>query len=205
MDQKNKSNLYLLLDSRNMPLASGTLESPPNAPNLQIRVLDDRISDVLEHEEIQLIPMAADSPSLLGRIVRSRNDIISLEKLQALDSDMRQNLRVPTDFSSFIYPMSGRWRGRREITCHDLSCGGIAFFCDDPLEIGEQIEAVVPITVEPLVMRCKILRQRPSEDESSTLYAAKFVDMCDDEETYVREAVFSTQLQSRPKSAGASS
>lgn len=206
MDQKAKSNMYLLMDSRNTPLASGTLESPPDAPNWQIRVLDDKASDVAEHEKIHLIPMFSSGPSLLGRIIRSRNDIIVLEKLQALEKDMRQNLRVLTDFHSFIYPISGRWRGRREITCRDLSCGGIAFYCADPLEIGEQLEVVIPITIEPVLMRCKLLRQHPPvEAGSHTMYAAKFVDLCDDEETAVREAVFTTQLQTRPKSAGASS
>lgn len=202
MEQRSKANMYLLMDSRNAPLASGTLESPPDAPYMQIRVLDDKISDVMEHEEIQLIPMASSGPALLGRITRGRNNILTLEKLQALDNDMRQNLRVLTDFHSFIYPISGRWIGRREIVCHDLSCGGIAFYCPDPLELDEQLELVIPITEEPVLMRCKILRRRATEDgDERTLYAAKFVDMCYDEETYVREAVFTTQLQARPKSA----
>ena len=134
MTQEIQKNSYLLLDSRNAPLARGELLTNPDAPTLQVRVLDHKISDVMNHEEIQLVPMGVNGAALLGRIVRSRNDNIVLEKLQSLDNDMRQNLRIPTDFRSFIYPITGRWRGRRSIEAKDLSCGGLAFFCADPLD-----------------------------------------------------------------------
>lgn len=127
MTQELQSNAYLLLDSRNAPLARGLLESPPESPTWQVRVLDDKISAVMEHEEIQLVSMASSGTALLGRILRSRNDFVVLEKLQRLDSDMRQNLRMPTHFHSFLYPLTGSWRGRREIEANDLSCGGLAF------------------------------------------------------------------------------
>lgn len=201
MKQELQSNSYLLLDSRNMPLARGLLESPPDAPTWQVRVLDEKISAVMEHEEIQLVPMAASGKALLGQILRSRNDIIVLQKLHNLDSDMRQNLRMPTHFRSFLYPLTGSWRGRREIEANDLSCGGLAFFCAEPLEEHERAEIVVPITSQPVILRLEVLRQRPSDREGTALYASKFVDMCDDEEMLVREAVFNVQLQTRPREA----
>ena len=200
MTQEIQKNSYLLLDSRNAPLARGELLTNPDAPTLQVRVLDHKISDVMNHEEIQLVPMGVNGAALLGRIVRSRNDNIVLEKLQSLDNDMRQNLRIPTDFRSFIYPITGRWRGRRSIEAKDLSCGGLAFFCADPLEVGEHAEVIVPVTLQPVLLRCKILRERPSEEErEDVLYAGKFVEMCNDEEMVVREAVFNIQLQGRPR------
>ena len=113
MTQEIQKNSYLLLDSRNAPLARGELLTNPDAPTLQVRVLDHKISDVMNHEEIQLVPMGVNGAALLGRIVRSRNDNIVLEKLQSLDNDMRQNLRIPTDFRSFIYPITGRWHRSR--------------------------------------------------------------------------------------------
>ena len=200
MTQEIQKNSYLLLDSRNAPLARGELLTNPVSPTLQVRVLDHKISDVMNHEEIQLVPMGVNGAALLGRIVRSRNDNIVLEKLQSLDNDMRQNLRIPTDFRSFIYPITGRWRGRRSIEAKDLSCGGLAFFCADPLEVGEHVEVIVPVTSQPVLLRCKILRERPSEEErEDVLYAGKFVEMCNDEEMVVREAVFNIQLQGRPR------
>ena len=203
MKQELQSNAYLLLDSRNAPLARGLLESPPESATWQVRVLDDKISAVMEHEEIQMVSMASSGAALLGRILRSRNDFVVLEKLQKLDSDMRQNLRMPAHFRSFLYPVTGSWRGRREIRANDLSCGGLAFFCSGSLAERERVEVVIPITTEPVILRLEILRQRPTDQEDTVFYAGKFVDMCNDEEMLVREAVFNIQLQSRPRPSGA--
>jgi len=199
MSSGKQGKLYALLDSRNAVLTQGRLENPPDAPDWQVRVPEDKISAVMEHEEIQLVPIDGDGDALLGRVRRNRNDLIILQKLQSLGSEMRQNLRMPTHFQSFIYPVSGGWKGRRQAEANDLSCGGVAFFCAQQLEDGEVVELVVPITSEPLILKCQVLRRRPSDREDEVLYAAKFVEMCDDEEMIVREAVFSVQVRSRAR------
>ncbi len=199
MNSGKQGKLYALLDSRNAVLAQGRLENPPDAPDWQVRVPEDKISAVMEHEEIQLVPIDGDGDALLGRVRRNRNDLIVLQKLQSLGSEMRQNLRMPTHFQSFIYPVSGGWKGRRQAEANDLSCGVVAFFCAQQLEDGEVVELVVPITSEPLILKCQVLRRRPSDRENEVLYAAKFVEMCDDEEMIVREAVFSVQVRSRAR------
>ena len=199
MSSGKQGKLYALLDSRNAVLTQGRLENPPDAPDWQVRVPEDKISAVMEHEEIQLVPIDGDGDALLGRVRRNRNDLIVLQKLQSLGSEMRQNLRMPTHFQSFIYPVSGGWKGRRQAEANDLSCGGVAFFCAQQLEGGEVVELVVPITSEPLILKCQVLRRRPSDREDEVLYAAKFVEMCDDEEMIVREAVFSVQVRSRAR------
>ncbi|MCI8423659.1 MAG: PilZ domain-containing protein [Lawsonibacter sp.] len=201
---EGQKNLYLLLDSRNTPLANAVLLTLPHIPECRFRVLDDKVSVVMEHESVRMVPMDKASPVLLGRILGCRGDEIRMEKLQRLDSELRQNLRMPTHFQSFIYPImpgvTSNWRGRRAIEANDLSCGGIAFFCDRELKKGERVEVVIPITTAPLVLRCKVLRKRPS-NRSESLYAAEFVDMCNDEEKLVREAVFSIQVRGRPRAA----
>lgn len=197
MEHREQQNWYLLLDSKNNPLAKGHLESPPDAPNMQVRVEEDKMTEVLDHEELQLVCMDEEKTSLLGRIIMHRRDIIVLEKLKSLGAEIRQNLRMPVQFESFIYPLTGAWKGRRPVLSHDLSCGGIAFFCDGVLEDGEELEIVIPITEEPLVLRCRVLRQRLS-GRNTPLYAAKFVELCADEDRMVREAVFNVQLKKRP-------
>ena len=199
MNSGKQGKLYALLDSRNAVLAQGRLENPPDAPDWQVRVPEDKISAVMEHEEIQLVPIDGDGDALLGRVRRNRNDLIVLQKLHSLGSEMRQNLRMPTHFQSFIYPVSGGWKGRRQAEANDLSCGGVASFCAQQLEDGEVVELVVPITSEPLILKCQVLRRRPSDRKDEVLYAAKFVEMCDDEEMIVREAVFSVQVRSRAR------
>lgn len=200
MDQ----TIYLLLDSKNNPIARGRIQGKTDGPYWQIQVEDGKIDEILEHKKLKLLSMTDSGPSHEGTIVRSRNDMIQLEvvKLAPATGDMRRNLRVVVHFKSLVYPVTGHWRGRREIKSNDLSAGGIAFFTDHSLQIGEQLEVVIPVTSQPLVMRCQVLRIRPTPEAAvPIMYAAKFVDLCDDEETLLRESVFNLQLRGRPKTS----
>ena len=196
-----EQNVYLLLDSAGKAVARGEVKGKPAGRLWQIEVEDGKIDEVLRQKSLKLLSMMDAGPSYEGTIVRSRNDMIQLEitRLDQDAGDMRKNLRVVAHFKSLIYPLSGAWKGRREIEANDLSCGGVAFFTDHSLQAGEQLEIVIPVTSEPLVLKCQVLRLRPTERASSVLYAAKFVDMCEDEETFLREAVFNLQLRGRPK------
>lgn len=198
-----EQNRYLLLDSGGVPLAQAKIQGEPSGTLWQLRILGEKEDEVLEHKNFKLMSITDSSPSYEGTLVRSRNDMIQLEvrKTAAAGNDMRKNLRVPAEVHSFAYPVSGSWRGRREVDTHDLSCGGIAFFCGREFQIGEQFEIVVPVTSEPLVVKGQILRQRPTDGREGTLYAAKFVELCNDEETLLREAVFNLQLSGRPRRA----
>ena len=201
MGTGQEQQLYLLLDSRGTALA----QARPQGPNAtggelwQLVVLDDKVDLVLKQKKFKLMAMTDSSPSYEGTLVRRRNDIIQLEvrKTAARGNDMRKNLRVPVSVGSFIYPLTGGWPGRRRVRTHDLSCGGVAFFTDHSLRAGERFEIVVPVTSEPLVVAGEVLRVRPSESGGSILYAAKFVELCNDEETLLREAVFNLQLSGR--------
>lgn len=184
---------YLLLDSQNAPMARGILENAPGSPTLQVLVLDGKAESVAQHEIVQLVGLAEGTEALLGRITRRREDRVLLERLQRLDESARQNLRIPVAFDSFVYPVTGAWKGRCDVQSYDLSCGGIAFYCSAPLEIRERVEIVIPITTSPLIVQCEILRKSAS-DQDRPLYAAKFVELCNDEESLLQEAVFNVQL-----------
>ncbi len=198
-----EQGIYLLLDSRGSPIARGRIQGRTDGPYWQIQVEDGKIDEILEHKKLKLLSITDAGPSYEGVIARSRNDMIQLEvtKLDEDSGDMRRNLRVAVRFKSFIYPVSGGWRGRREVESNDLSAGGIAFFTSHGLRMGEQLEIVVPVTSQPLVVPCELLRIRPTE-RSDILYAAKFVGLCHDEEILLREAVFSLQLRDRPRPSG---
>ena len=161
---------YMLLDSRGAPVAQGVSEDGPEKNVWQLRIAHGDIKRVLGHEYISLVGTSEQFPAMEGRIVR------------------------PVRFESFLYPVSGRWRGRMPVLSNDLSCGGVAFFCARKLEVDEVAEIVIPVTAEPLVLRVKILRERPSP-EPIPLYAAEFVDMLREEENMVCEAVFSLQFR----------
>ena len=201
MSERQEERLYLLLDSVNNPLARGKLEGPPNGEIFQMLVLDNDVEKVTRHEVIVLMSMSGSEPPLQCRIVRQRGDRVALEKIASLDPDLRRNLRVPIKFDTFIYPITGRWRGRRAVKSIDLSCGGVAFYGDGGLDVGEKLEMVIHVTEEPVILRCEVLRRKELRNDK-LLYAVKFVDMCEDEEVTVREAVFSIQLENRPHAAG---
>lgn len=186
---------YLILNSAGELLSHALLESPPAAPVWQLRLLDDD-APFLEGARVHMVGMEDSSPSRSGQVLGQRRDILSVEPAAALGDDMRRNLRIPVRFESYLYPLSGDWTGRRPIVSLDLSGGGLAFYCAQALEPGELLEAVVPVTSQPLVLRAQVLRPL-REGPEGTLYASKFVDLTCEEEALVREAVFGIQLETR--------
>ena len=189
-----EERLYLLLDSKGTPLANAVLESPPNSEVLQIRVLNDKVEDVAAHREIQLIGIDDSTPNRVGVIVRQREDQLVIQPTAALDANARENLRTLTSFSSVMYPVSGRWKGQKNVKGKDLSCGGVAFYSDCRLENREIVELVLPVTDQPLVVKTQVIRTL-EEEGAPPLYAAKFVDLIQDEEALIRKAVFSIQIR----------
>lgn len=187
---------YFILDSQNIPLARAMLESPPDAKIWELQILDDALEVVMEHEMLQLVSMDDRAPAKAGRILRGRGERIALEPMDSLGDEIRQNLRVLAQFDTYIYPLTTAWKGRIPVVVHDLSSGGIAFFCVRELKRGDQVEIVVPITSYPLILKVQIIRPRPSTSKIQ-LYAAKFVDMINDEERMIREAVFGQQIQNQ--------
>lgn len=188
---------YLILDTQNHALANGELATAPDASPIRLNVLNNKVDNVMAHEVITLFSASSEELPIQCRILRQRGDTVLLEKIATLDPEVRRNLRVPVKFDTFLYALPGSaWKGRRNVQSIDLSCGGIAFYADCQLELHEQMEIVIPPTEEPVILRCEILRKQELQN-GRFLYATKFVDMCEDEEVVVREAVFSLQLQAR--------
>ena len=198
------SSTYLILDSANTPLAHGKMETPPGSTPMRMLVLEAKVDNVMEHGEVNLVGMGSSDLPMRCRVLRQRGDKVLLEKLGTLDGELRRNLRVPVQFDTFLYPLDGAWTGRRTARSLDLSCGGIAFLAEDGLELHDRAEIVVVPTENPVLLRCEVLRKQEREG-GPFFYATKFVDMCEDEEVAVREAVFSLQLQSSPRKPSANS
>ena len=188
--------LYLILDSKGTPLANAVLESPPNSEVLQIRILGGKEEAVAAHREIQLIGMDDSTPNRVGVIIRQRDDKMVIQPTAALGPAARENLRILTDFESVMYPVTGRWKGQRTFKAKDLSCGGIAFWSGIPLEEREIVEMVLPVTDSTLVVKTQVLRRLEDDSTELPLYASKFVDLIQDEESLIRKAVFSIQIDS---------
>ena len=188
--------LYLILDSKGTPLANAVLESPPNSEVLQIRILGGKEEAVAAHREIQLIGMDDSTPNRVGVIIRQRDDKMVIQPTAALGPAARENLRILTDFESVMYPVTGRWKGQRTFKAKVLSSSGIAFWSGIPLEEREIVEMVLPVTDSPLVVKTQVLRRLEDDSTELPLYASKFVDLIQDEESLIRKAVFSIQIDS---------
>lgn len=190
---------YLILDSLGRPVARCQSSEELDAPVWRLEMKEEDIEKVMSHTNINLVGASESRAAAEGRIVRQKGNVVWAELVRELTSELRENLRMPVRFESFLYPISGSWKGRRAVISYDLSCGGVAFFCAQPLEEGEIAELTVPVTSSPLQLRIRILRQRPSE-EPIPLYAARFVGLLREEESMVREAVFNLQLRDTPRS-----
>ncbi len=185
---------YLLLDTSSKLLARGELTSPPDAVNMQVQITGGSADAVVAAETVQAIPVDPKQSARLGRVILRRGNLVVLDPMRDLGTQARENLRMPVEFESFVYPEGG---GRALIKADNLSCGGIAFYTTWQFGQREHFEVVIPIVDEgPLLLNAEVLRSKPMGP--LTMYAAKFVDMCPDEEARVREAVFQVQLDARP-------
>ncbi len=189
--------LYLILDSHGEALAQAVLESPRVTEVVQLHLTEETELDFLQIGEIQCIGLDNSTPSLRGTVTMQRGERLVIKPQAMLGAEARENLRILTDFESVMYPVTGYWKGQRAIQGKDLSCGGVAFRTAQTLKVGEVVQLVLPVTDSPLLLRSRILREL-SADENGTLYAARFIDLCLDEEFIIRKAVFSIQV-SRPK------
>ena len=187
-------NVYVLLDSTtSRVLARGTSESPPEMLNIQLNLTEGNVQAVVNAENLQIVPADEEQPPKLGHVIHRQGNLVVLEPTRILTgTKVRENLRMPVDFDTFIYPANQE--GRFYAKSNDLSCGGISFYCDGEMAVGDRIEVVIPITrVAPLLMVCQILRK--TQEEGSKFYAAKFLNLLSEQESMIREAVFSVQLR----------
>ena len=119
---------YLMIDSRGNPVAHGTSDDGLEKSVWEIQVDSGDIKRVLSHEYVSLVSSSEKVPAMEGRIIRRDGNIISVESVRRLGEDVRRNLRMPVRFESYLYPVSGEWKGRLPILSNDLSCGGDIFF-----------------------------------------------------------------------------
>ena len=185
---------YLVLDSLGRPVAHCMSPEGLNAPEWRLEMSDEDLERILAHKNVSLVGTSEKWAAAEGKIIRHEGNQVWVKATRELDGAVRENLRIPVQFQSFLYPISGSWKGRRFVLSQDLSCGGVAFYCAQQLEKGEIAQIVVPVTTQPLLLNLKILRQRPT-NEPVPLYAAEFVNLLREEESMVREAVFNIQLR----------
>lgn len=185
--------MCLLLSKDSALLGKGELKSKPEDFGIQIKLTSGEVDDLDRAKVIQVIPTGKTKHQpQMARYLLHKGDLVVLEPMRQEGEAMRENFRMPVDFESFIYPEGG---GRASIRAMDLSCGGVAFYTAQALAEGEKFEIVIPITAEaPLIMEAEVLRVLPFSGPIQR-YAAKFVNVINDQESALREAVFLAQMQ----------
>lgn len=184
---------YLILDSRGSPVAHGISNQSPSDKLWRLEIDRGDVERVMSHTNINLVGTSDVVPALEGRIVRRTDNMVYVEPVRQLDGDIRRQLRMPVTFESYLYPISGKWKGRAPVVSYDLSCGGLAFYCARPLEEGELAQVVIPVTSKPLLLILKILYRR-EDPQHGYFYTSKYTGLLREEESMVQEAVFSLQL-----------
>lgn len=191
-EKPNESGVYSLMDSNSRLLARGT-HHEFESQYLFFTLIEGELLDIEQAKIIQVVPQDSSLPSQMTRYVGFRNGIVALEPMRKAGAALRKNFRVPVVFNSYVYPASGPRASMRSV---DLSCGGVAFHSPHAFAPNEVFEVVVPlVSEEPLLLRAEALRAR-SDPGIGNFYACKFVDLIDDEEALLREAVFAIQIKS---------
>ena len=155
---------YLVLNSEGEAVAHCQSAQELCEPMWRLEFSQGEEELVWDLDHISLVGADGPCAAAEGHVVRRRDNMLWVEAVRDLGSKVRENLRIPVQFESFVYLPTGRL----PIESADLSCGGIAFFCDAQLKEGEQMEVVIPVTSQPLVLRMKILRQRCSSKERTS-------------------------------------
>lgn len=188
---------YLISDAEHNPIAQAELASEPGSEPLHLNILNEKAEKVAQTGDICMIGMGDEDIGFRARVGYRYGECVVVAPYAKLDASERRNLRVPTEFESYFYPVSGNWHGQRTFTCKDLSCGGIAFHSAQPLEVGEIVEVVIAPMRDPLLVHTQILRPLAAAPDGRQTYASKFVGLCSDEDAAIQKAVFSIQLQNR--------
>lgn len=193
--KKPQKDICVLLDSTtSRVLARGYLDGPPDGVNIQLDVFEGNVQAVVNAEHVQIVPANEEVPPKLGHVIHRQGNLVVLEPTRELTgAKVRENLRMPVDFETFVYPTGGA-AGRYRAVGNDLSCGGISFYSQGEMQVGEIVQVVIPITrTAPLLLDCQLLRKK--EGEAEIFYAAKYLGLLPEQESMIREAVFNVQLK----------
>jgi len=198
----NKSDISrtatcLILDESSYVLARGIHSITSEGTKAEIKVFDGDANSLYVGRIVQILFVQKEGEPRLGQVITTRGEMLTVDFLRTLDSQVRRNLRIPIKFETLCFINTETGQAKSRIISNDLSCGGISFYSQRPFSYGETIEIIIPNTnPNPIIVNAEILRLISQKDDVY-LYAAKFVDLINDIEAKIRETVFSIQLKQR--------
>lgn len=193
--QSEEENKWMLFDPAYTLVAQAELESKRGDCIAVLRPEGGK-DKIKEAMQMRIVFFSwIEDPDLIyrGEVTSRRGGRLYLENVTRMTRDTGHHLRVRMEFKSkMLYYAEDRKIHAAPITSFDLSAGGIAFFSPVELEIGQECEVVIPVTAEMLVVRIKILRTE-IVSAKKWKYAARFLELSNEEETMIRQAIFSEQ------------
>lgn len=185
-------NLWMLFDPAYTLVDQAILESKRGDCVAVLNPMGENKKEAMQMH-IVLFSLAED-PSIVyrGEVVSRRNGRLYLDNVTRMQPETGHYLRVRMEFHSKLLCMRGGRLFRAPIVSFDLSAGGISFFSPTELEIGEECEVVIPVTSVMLVMKMRILRAEVASS-NKWKYAGRFLDLSNEEESMIRQAIFSEQ------------
>ncbi|MFI3253358.1 MAG: hypothetical protein R3Y63_03320 [Eubacteriales bacterium] len=187
---------YLIMDEDHSSLTQGVLRSGGSSPILEFEIPENDVPRLDGHVNLQFLSFDEGYPSFEGKVTRRRGNRMAVEKGSSLGEAPLENLRVPFDHDTYVYPVSGTWQGRVTVKTDTLSCGALSFFSPRPFTGQELVEVAVHIREGALLVRGKIINQK--EEASGQYYCVtKFMSGVDDIERMIRREVLYLQLKER--------
>lgn len=191
-----RNKKYLLLTDDYVLISKGILVNSFPDGTMQLRITEGNMEIASEYKSICLIGDSREDDSNMCLVLRQNDDVIMVKKIKSLNPELRRSFRVSVEFDTFIYPVSGKWKGRYSAKSIDISCGGIAFYSKGDFQIGEIGEIVISNLSKPVIVKMQIIRKEAFKD-GLIYYASKFINLSPDEDKEVCKSVFSVQVQKR--------
>ncbi len=184
------------MDEDHSSLTRAMLRTPPTATVLEFEIPEKDVPLLEGLVNLQFVGFDEHSPSFEGRVARRRGNRMAVEKGKDLGEAPLENLRVPFDHETYVYPVSGQWQGRLTIQTTDLSCGGLSFLSPRGFMANEVIQVALHIREGALLVEGKIVSQE-LDGLGKMKCVAKFMSGVEDVEQMVRREVLYLQLKQR--------
>ncbi len=190
--EEDKMSLWMLFDPAYTLVDQAVLESKRGDCIAVLHPVGENVKEAMQMH-IVLFSWAED-PNIVyrGEVSSRRGGRLYLENVTRMEPDTGHHLRVRMEFHSKLLYMRGGKVFPSPIVSFDMSAGGIAFFSPAELEVDEECEVVIPITSVMLVVRMCILHGEVATGQKWK-YSACFLDLSNEEEAMIRQAIFSEQ------------
>lgn len=193
-----ENSVYTIMDSGETQLFSAELSSREEKGMI---FRDISIFDLNKIRNMNIIKLRVEGlyPETLEGVPHVLNDSsFVVMGIRNLSEVSRKDVKLELSAKTSVITI-GEYKERYSVIIRDISCTGIRFECSARLESVGQYEVVIPITNLPLVLRFSIIRVEYNAATGMYSYGSRFLNLFQEEEKELREAIFSIQKLSHKR------